>query len=180
MSQLTNYIIRGAVASLVGLAIGEVLITTVEAVKIHKTVIKAVKETDENGVVNMESVKEAKSVKHFLKCMREAAIRRVKEIKKDPMNEIMSLWGCAAYLFGNWKGYWNGFKGGWDYGSEDVNRLIKHFKDKYPVELSALVKKAIDDKDSIELSRWLKGDTLYSSSWVAEACDLPKIKEVLS
>lgn len=180
MSQLTNYIIRGAVASLVGLAIGEALITTVEAVKIHKTVIKAVKEPDENGVVNMESVKEAKSVKHFLKCMREAAIRRVKEIKKDPMNEIMALWGCATYLFGNWKGYFRGYHNGWDYGSEDINRLMQHFKDKYPVELTALVKKAIEDKDKVELSKFIDGDTLHTASWVAEACDLPKIKEVLS
>lgn len=180
MSQLTNYIIRGAVASLVGLAIGEVLITTVEAVKIHKTVIKAVKEPDENGVVNMESVKEAKSVKHFLKCMRAAAIKRVEEIKRDPMAELAALWGCATYLIGNWKGYFNGFHNGWDYGSGDANRLMKHFKDKYPVELTALVKRALNDKDEVQLSSFVKGDTLYSSSWIAERFDLPKIKEVLS
>lgn len=180
MSQLTNYILRGTVAAIAGVAIGEALIVTLEAVKIHKHVIKAVKEPDENGVVNMESVKEAKSVKHFLRCIKTAAIKRVEEIKRDPMGEIMALWGCTTYLVGNWKGYFRGYHNGWDYGSEDVNRLMAHFKDKYPVELTALVKKAIEDKDKIELSKFIDGDILHTSSWVAEACDLPKIKEVIS
>lgn len=180
MSTLTNYIVKGAMYGLLGLAIGEVGITLIEAVKIRKDTIKEAEKPDKDGVVDLELVKESKSAKIFLKCIERAAKIRVAEIKKDPMAEIMALWGCATYMFGNWKGFWNGFKGGWDYGSEDVNRLMAHFRDKYPVELAALVKRAIDDKDSVELSRWFKGETLHTASWVAEQCDLPKIKEVLS
>lgn len=180
MSTLSNYIVKGAMYGLLGLAIGEAIIVTTEAIRMHKNVIKVAKTPDMDGVVNMKDVNEAKSLNHFLKCMKVAAMKRVAEIKKDPGAEICAIWGCATYLFGSWKGFWNGFKGGWDYGSEDVNRLMAHFRDKYPVELAALVKRAIDDKDSVELSRWFKGETLHTASWVAEQCDLPKIKEVLS
>jgi len=178
MSNLGNYIIRGAVAGLVGLALGEALVTTVEAVKIRKNYIKALKEDKDVPQEHVDKVK--KSGKIWLDAIKEAAKKRVEDIKKDPGAEICAIWGCATYLFGNWKGFFRGYYNGWDYGSADVNRLMEHFKDKYPVELTALVKKAIEDKDKVELSKFIDGDVLHTASWVAEACDLPKIKEVLS
>ena len=178
MSSLTNYIVRGAVAGLIGLAVGESMIVAVETIKIRKNYIKALKEDKDIPQEHVDKVK--KSGKIWLDSIKAAAKKRVEDIKKDPGAEFAALWGCATYLIGNWKGFFRGYEKGWDYGGGDIDRLMEFFKDKYPIETTALVKRAIDDKASVVLSQWAHGDTWHRASWVAEACDLPKIKEVLA
>lgn len=178
MSRLTNYIIRGAVGTVVGLAIGETLITTIEAVKMRNYIIKRVSQPDENGDVNMESVKEAKSAKHFLKCMREAAKHRVEEIKKDPGAEICAIWGCITYFAGNWQGFNTGFLKGFDHGANGINALMNYFKDKFPDEMTSIIKKAKANNVDVLLTEYAHNNTIERIRWVAEACDLPVIKEV--
>jgi hypothetical protein len=177
MTQLGNYILKGAIATVISVVAGEALLVAVDTIKVRKATIKKIKE---DKTVDIEVVKQASSIKKVPTYIKVAAKKRVAEIKKNPGAEIMAIWGCATYLFGNWTGYWNGFKEGWNFGGKDTNKLLDFFRSKVPNEWNAMITKLKDMEASVDLSKWVHKDILYSSKWVAEAADLADIVDTVA
>lgn len=179
MSGLTNFIIKGAIASVAGVLIGEAVIVGIHTVKIRKEHIKSLQGCSD---VSQETIDEAKKSKDvWLASLKAAAKMRVEHIKKDPKDEICALWGCATYLFGLWKGSRRGFVSGWKACNGEVDTVIDIMRKYAPSEFNTMLEKVRKTgPDKVLLSHFACGDELHSSSWVPSECKLAEIVDTVA
>lgn len=179
MSTLTNFIIKGAIASVAGVLIGEAVIVGIQTVKIRKEHIKSLQECADVSKETIDDAKKSKDV--WLASLKAAAKMRVEHIKKDPIEELCALWGCATYMFGLWKGSNSGFFEGWSLGGNGVDTVITTMQKYAPKEFNMMldkIKKTGPDK--VLLSNIIYKNELKSAYWVPSACELAEVVDTVA
>lgn len=179
MSTLTNFIIKGAIASVAGVLICETVIVGIQTVKIRKEHIKSLQECSD---VSKETIDEAKKSKNvWLASLKAAAKMRVEHIKKDPTEEFCTLWGCATYMFGLWKGSRTGFVSGWKANGEEVDTVIDVMRKYAPSEFNTMLEKVRKTgPDKVLLSHFAYGDELHWRDWVPSECKLAEVVDTVA
>lgn len=173
MNNLGKYILQAAVITATSVAITESLIVVKDTIKMRKAAIKKYRE---DGATDKEIKEQSKTI--WLESLKTAAKIRVESIKNDPGAEICAIWGCITYFIGGWQGFNTGFLKGFGHGANGIDALMDYFKDKFPDEMTSIIKKATADNADVLLAEYAHNNTIERIRWVAEACDLPVIKEV--
>ena len=179
MSNLTNYILKGAIATVAGIALGETILVAIDTIRVRKEILKSLKEDPEVSNEDYEELR--KSYKPVMKSIKIAAKKRVEQIKKDPAAEICAIWGCTTYLIGNWKGSMRGFVNGWNLGTEDGDKIIDVMRKYAPNEFNSMIEKVRKNgPDKVMLSYFNIGEDFHSSSWLPSECKLAEVIDTVA
>lgn len=135
---ITKYVAKAVALSVGAIVVVETASVVAKAVKLRKEVIKQV--SSENPV-NLELVKEAKSPRQFMNTIKEAAKIRVAEIKKDPREIFIGVYGLFAMWTGHYFGAAQGAIQGYNYAAQGPDKIINIFRKLAPDEFKAMVKK---------------------------------------